>query len=104
MFLYSSVSLNNKTAGLGSRNVSDLNSACSKVLLGPIKNFGSQTCNTKLNDIGALHTAYIELVYIACTGGLTYGYPNRTKDQNSLKIWINFNTLGNIRGFFYARV
>ena len=40
-----------KTAGLRSGNSSDLNSACSKVLV-PEKYFRSKTCLMKLNDIG----------------------------------------------------
>ena len=39
-----------KTQGLRSGNFSDLNSACSKVLV-PVKYFSSTTCTTKVNDI-----------------------------------------------------
>ena len=44
-----------KTAGLRSGNSSDLNSACSKVLVSE-KYFRSKTCLMKLNDIGTQQT------------------------------------------------
>ena len=46
-----------KTQGVRSGNFSDLNSACSKVLV-PYKYFSSTTCTTKVNDIGTQQTAY----------------------------------------------
>ena len=47
-----------KTAGLRSAgNFSDLNSACSKVLV-PVKYFSSKTWKMKVNDIRTKQTAY----------------------------------------------
>jgi hypothetical protein len=45
-----------KTAGLRSWNFSDLNSACSKVLV-PVKYFSSKMGEMKVNDIGTQQTA-----------------------------------------------
>ena len=47
-----------KTAGLPSQNFSNLNSACSKVLVPEKIYFSTQTCEMKVNDIRTQKTVY----------------------------------------------